>query len=78
MIKSLRDKGFYDKALALEVLIEEIINNGSKCLLIKKSQKETIISFTQSILLLNLFADCSNEQSFSNEKFEIVINFLYF
>ena len=74
----MRDKGLYDKALALEVLIEEIINNRTKCLLIKKTQKEAIISFTQSILFLNVLGDCANEQSFFNKLLIIIIIFIYF
>lgn len=64
----MREKGFYDKALALEALIEEVLNDRKKCMLIKKNQniiEEKPSNFTEPLALLNVLVECSDYTSTS-------------
>lgn len=60
MIKSFREQGSFDKALALEVLVEELLKRNRKCLVIFKKNRgdvqQEIISCSEIISLLNILA----------------------
>ena len=63
---SLRERRFCDKALALEVLVEEIINQRKTCAILSKKNnihEEKRISFTQAAIILNVLVESSDPNS---------------